>query len=142
MSNFRMMLAGLALFAGASRLEAQQYVVVVNAANPVTALTRDRANGIFLKRVTRWDDGKPVAPVNLERSSAVREAFSHAVHGKSVSAIESYWQQQIFSGKDAPPLQRNSDVEVVAFVRANPGAIGYVSAAARLGEDVKAIPIN
>ena len=142
MSNFRMMLAGLALFVGASRLEAQQYVVVVNAANPVTALTRDRANGIFLKRVTRWDDGSPILPVYLERTSDTREELTRAVHGKSVGAIESTWQQQIFAGKEAPPQQRASEADVLAFVRANPGAIGYVSAAARLGEDVKAIPIN
>jgi ABC-type phosphate transport system substrate-binding protein len=142
MSMNRIVIAVLALVLGASSLEAQGYVVVVNAANPITSLKKDRANGIFLKRVTRWDDGSPVLPVNLERTSDTREAFSRAVHGKSVSAIESTWQQQIFAGKEAPPPQRSSDAEVLAFVRANPGAIGYVRASAALGESIKTVTVQ
>ena len=48
--------------------------------------------------------------------------------GRSAKQIESFWQQQIFSGKDVPPEQKASDAEVIAWVKANPGAIGYVSA--------------
>jgi ABC-type phosphate transport system substrate-binding protein len=142
MSKIRVALAMLGLALGAARAEAQGYVVVVNAANPVTSIKKDRANGLFLKRITRWENGSPVVPVNLDRTSATREAFSRAVHGKSVSAIESNWQQQIFAGREAPPAQRNGDADVLAFVRANPGAIGYVSENASLGADVKAVPIT
>ena len=142
MSKIRVALAMLLLAIGAGRAEGQGYVVVVNAANPVTSIKKDRANGLFLKRITRWENGSPVVPVNLDRSSPTREAFTRAVHGKSVSAIESAWQQQIFAGREAPPPQRNNDVDVLAFVRANPGAIGYVSESASLGADVKAIPIT
>jgi ABC-type phosphate transport system substrate-binding protein len=142
MSKIRVALAMLGLALGAARAEAQGYVVVVNAANPVTSIKKDRANGLFLKRITRWENGNPVVPVNLDRTSATREAFSRAVHGKSVSAIESNWQQQIFAGREAPPAQRNGDADVLAFVRANPGAIGYVSENASLGADVKAVPIT
>ena len=142
MSKIRVALAMLALAFGAARAEAQGYVVVVNAANPVTSIKKDRANGMFLKRIARWENGSPVVPVNLDRASATREAFSRAVHGKSVNAIESNWQQQIFAGREAPPAQRNGDAEVLAFVRANPGAIGYVSENAQLGSDVKVVPIT
>ena len=142
MSKIRIALAVLALALGAERAAAQGYVVVVNAANPVGSMKKDRVNALFLKRVMRWDDGKPVVPVNLDRASATREAFTRAVHGKTVSAIESNWQQQIFAGREAPPTQRNSDAEVLAFVRANPGAIGYVSENATLGSEVKAVQIN
>jgi ABC-type phosphate transport system substrate-binding protein len=142
MSKIRVALAMVALVFGAARTEAQGYVVVVNATNPVTSIKKDRVNGLFLKRIARWDNGSPVLPVNLDRASATREAFSRAVHGKSVNAIESNWQQQIFAGREAPPAQRNGDAEVLAFVRANPGAIGYVSESASLGSDVKAIPIT
>jgi ABC-type phosphate transport system substrate-binding protein len=142
MFTSRMIVAALALVLGASRLEAQGFVVVVNAANPITSLKKDRANGIFLKRATRWDDGSPVLPVNLEPSSPTREAFSRAVHGKGVGAVESVWQQEIFSGKEAPPPQRSSEAEVLSFVRAHPGAIGYVRAGTTLGDDVKVVPVQ
>lgn len=142
MNRIRFVLAMVALLLGAGRLDAQRYVVVVNAANPVSSLHRDKVNAIFLKRLTRWDDGRPMSPVNLGRASATRDAFTKAVHGKSVNAIESSWQQQIFSGKDAPPPALNSDADVLAYVRANPGAIGYVSAGAALGDEVKVVAVN
>ena len=47
-----------------------------------------------------------------------------------ISAIESYWRQQIYSGRGVPPPVKATDADVVAFVAANPGGIGYVSAAA------------
>ena len=59
-----------------------------------------------------------------------RAAFSEAVIGRSVGAIEIYWQQQIFSGKEVPPATKSSDDDMVAFVKSNPGAIGYVSGGA------------
>lgn len=142
MKNLRIVLASVALLLGAGRLGAQTYVVVVNAANPVTSLSKSTVNDVFLKRVVRWDDGQPTAPVNLDRASATRDAFSRAVHGKSAAAVESYWQGQIFAGKETPPPTRSSDAEVLAFVRGKPSAIGYVSASASLGADVKVVKVN
>jgi hypothetical protein len=63
------------------------------------------------------------------------------VHGKSVTAIKTYWQQQVFSGRDVPPVERPGDAEVVAYVRENVNAIGYVSAGAPLARGVKAVTI-
>jgi hypothetical protein len=51
-----------------------------------------------------------------------------SVLGRSVGAVETFWQQQIFSGKEVPPPVKASDDDVIAFVKANAGAIGYVSA--------------
>jgi ABC-type phosphate transport system substrate-binding protein len=142
MSMIRIALVALALLVGAAPVSAQAHVVIVNAANPVTSLKKDKANGIFLRRVSRWDDGRAVMPVNLPRTASARESFSKAVHGRGVSAIESHWQQQIFAGKEAPPAEREDDAAVIAYVRANPGAIGYVSANANLGGDVKVVTVN
>jgi ABC-type phosphate transport system substrate-binding protein len=142
MTKLRIVLASMALLLGAGRLSAQGYIVVVNAANPISTLSKGTANDIFLKRSVRWDDGQAAAPVNLDRASAARDAFSRAVHGKSAAAVESFWQEQIFAGKETPPPTRASDADVLAFVRSKPGAIGYVSASTVLGTDVKAVRIN
>ena len=56
----------------------------------------------------------------------VRE-LGGVVLGKTVSAVKSYWQQQIFAGREVPPVEKTSDAEVIAFVKANRGAVGYVS---------------
>lgn len=106
---------------------AEPFYIVANGANPVAALAREQVSKMFLKKVLKWEDGQAVVPVDREQSSAVRAAFSKAVHGKPVSAVASYWQQQIFSGRDVPPPEKTSDAAVLAFVRANPGAIGYLS---------------
>ena len=112
-----------------SAAEADGFRIVVHADNPVSSLTRDKLSKLFLKRVTNWDNGQAVLPVDLGDSSPVREAFSKQVHGKSLSAVRAYWQQRIYSGADVPPPQVGSDAEVIAYVRAHPGAVGYVSPA-------------
>jgi ABC-type phosphate transport system substrate-binding protein len=106
---------------------ADGYKVVVNSANPVTSLDRSKVSDLFLRRTSRWDDETPVLPVDGPNSPA-RESFSKDVHGKKAAAVRSYWLQVIFSGRGVPPPEKSSDTEVIAYVKAHPGAIGYVSA--------------
>jgi ABC-type phosphate transport system substrate-binding protein len=118
------------------------FAVIVNAANPVTSLTREQVSRYFLRKSRSWPAGGPVEPVDLPESSPVRDAFSRAVHGRSVTAVKTYWQQQIFSARSTPPTEMRGDGDVVAHVRANPGAIGYVAAGAPLGAGVRAVAIT
>lgn len=104
--------------------------VVVHPDNPVTTVTSDQLANIYFRRTTRWEDGSTVRPVDHVRSAPVREAFSRAVFGRSTNQMLAYWQQQIFSGRGVPPTELVSDAAVVGFVRAHPGAVGYVSSAA------------
>jgi ABC-type phosphate transport system substrate-binding protein len=132
MTNFSRCILGLgvALLAGSSTLQAQDYKVIVNSANSTTDLPADVAAKLFLKQTAKFPNGTAAQPVDLAKSSTVRASFSKTVLGRAVAAVESYWQQQIFSGKDVPPPAKASDDDVVAFVKATPGAIGYVSAGA------------
>jgi hypothetical protein len=61
---------------------------------------------LLLKKVTRWDTGKAVEPADLAEGAPAREGLSQAVHRRGAAAIKSYWQQQIFSGTDVPPVSR------------------------------------
>ena len=79
--------------------------------------------------------------MDLERTSSVRRAFSLEVHAKDPDAIVAYWQTMVFSGRDTPPPIKTSDASVVEFVRANPGAIGYVSETADVA-GVKVVPVR
>jgi ABC-type phosphate transport system substrate-binding protein len=136
LNRIMLLVAALLTFAAASGVQAQEFVVIVNPANPVSALTRDEVSKLFLKRTTSWSAGGQVAVVDLAKSSKVREAFSQAVHKRAASAVDSYWQQQVFSGKDVPPPEKGTDADVIAFVKSNPGAIGYVAAASADGVKV------
>ncbi len=128
----RARLLSLALLAATPAALAQDpgFKVIVNAANPATSLTRRQVSDFFLKKVTRWPDGTTVEPVEPPENSRTRAYFlSDAMNGKSALALKAFWQKRVFSGRDTPPVEKGSDEEVVAFVRANPGAVGYVSPA-------------
>ncbi|HEX2718123.1 MAG TPA: substrate-binding domain-containing protein [Gemmatimonadaceae bacterium] len=127
----------------ASRAGAQsQYVVVVNATNPATSLSRDAVSRLFLKKVTLWPNEEPVVPVDQPERSMIRMLFSREVHGREVTTVRTYWKQQIFGGRSVPPDVRASDASVISFVAEHPGGVGYVSANARLNAKVKAIRIE
>jgi ABC-type phosphate transport system substrate-binding protein len=121
---------------------AAPYRVVVNSANAATSIGRDDLGRIFLKKATTWPAGPAAQPVDQATSSPVRKAFSQAVLGKDVDTVESYWQQAIFSGRAVPPPVKGSDAEVLAFVRANANAVGYVSGGAELGASVKELEVR
>jgi ABC-type phosphate transport system substrate-binding protein len=111
---------------------ADTFVVVVNPANSAPLSRADIAN-IFMKRITRWGpDDLAIAVVDQVPHAPVRAAFSAAILRRGVEAMQAYWQQQIFSGRDVPPVEKESDAEVVAYVRRNRGAIGYVSEGAAI----------
>jgi ABC-type phosphate transport system substrate-binding protein len=143
--RLRLALLAIALAAGAlgapRAAHAQGFLVIVNTSNSASTLPKGEVAALFLKQVTTWPDGSPVAVVDLTDKSPVRNAFSRAVIGRPATAVRSYWQQQVFGGKAVPPTQRTSDAEVVAFVRDNPNAIGYVAAATPLGQGIRPLTI-
>lgn len=106
--------------------------VIVHPNNPLRSADRAYVADAFLKKLTRWQDGEPIRPVDLRADNPVRRRFSENVLKRSVGAVRSYWQQRIFSGRDVPPPELESDENVVGFVAKFPGAIGYVSGAAKL----------
>lgn len=122
-------------------IQAQSFKVIVNQSNTVNSLTAKEVSDYFLKKETKWANGNAIVPIDLSANSSIREDFSSNIHGKSVSAIKSYWQQYVFAGKGTPPLEKNSDVDIVDFVKRNAGAIGYVSASADVS-GVKVITVN
>jgi ABC-type phosphate transport system substrate-binding protein len=122
-----------------SRAQQLSFVVVVNGANLMSSISRSELAAIFTKKEQEFSDGTPAFPVDLPDDDPIHEAFTQAIHGKSPRAIRSYWQQQIFSGRNVPPPQRPSDDQVLAYVRTTVGAIGYVRATARLGPGIKVL---
>ncbi len=137
------LLGALALGAALPAVCAEEpYQIVVNSANTTGSLSKEKLAAYFLKKETRWSDGTKIVVVDRNPGAAVRVAFSKVVLGKDVAAVKSYWQRQLFSGRETPPAEFDSDREVLDFIAKTPGAIGYVSATADLGTGVKAIRIG
>jgi ABC-type phosphate transport system substrate-binding protein len=122
-------------------LHAQAFKVIANSSVTTSEVPAAALSKVFLKQSKKLPDGTAVTPVDLAKDSPVREAFTKAVHGRAVSAVETFWQQQIFSGKEVPPATKNSDADIIAFVKSTPGAIAYVSAGAAT-DGVKVIAVK
>ena len=104
------------------------FKVIVNPKNPVAAIDRDLLRNAFLKKEAAWKGGETIRPIDLSTKFAVRDQFTRAVLTKTPAQLKTYWNQQIFSGKGVPPPEGTTPSDVVAYVIANPGAVGYVPA--------------
>lgn len=126
-----------ATLAGPALASAEEFKIVVSASNPLAAMKRQEIARLFLKKTTRWPDGKPVVPVDQSSQATVRAAFTREVLKAEglgqLSAVQRYWQEVLFSGRGTPPTVKSDDAEVLSFVLATPGAIGYVSGDADTG---------
>ena len=108
------------------------YQIICHPSNPVAAADRQFLEDTFLKKVKEWPTGKTARPVDLYPSSMVRRQFSEEILKRPIEAVRSYWQQRIFAGRDLPPPEVNNDDDVIRHILRDPGAVGYVSGAAKL----------
>lgn len=138
-----LVLALVALLAGiAPAADPAEFKVIVHVSNPMESISAKDLSRLFLKKDREWPYGATVAAVDLPPDSAIREAFSMAIHGRKVVSIKSYWQRQIFAGKTVPPVEKANQAEVLVFVAFNPAAIGYVGPSTELIENVKELKIT
>lgn len=102
--------------------------VVVVAANgsSIPPLSRNQVAEIFLGKFSEAPDGRPVVPIDLAESSAVREEFYTVFASKSAPQLRSYWTRMVFIGRGLPPRTANSPGEVKALLAANLRAIAYL----------------
>ena len=118
------------------------FVVIVPASNPILSISGKDLSAVYMRKTRSWPDGSQIVPVELPAASRTREAFSRAVHGKSVAFVTRYWHRLIFSGRGIPPIEMASDAAVIEFVRANRGAIGYIDRQTPAGDDVKVVTVT
>ena len=117
--------------------------MIVHADITTTRLSAKNVANMVLQKAKRWETGETVVPIDLEPRNPTRKLFTRAVHNKSVTAIESYWQRIIFSGRGSPPPEsKATEAEILTFVSENPGAIGYVSSDVELGDGVKKLIVE
>lgn len=143
MKRFALMCMAIFIFVIAPvPCHAASYQVIVQKANPIDSISKSELADVFLKKTTRWRNGRAVTPVDQADRNSIRGEFDLAVLGKEVAWVKSYWQRMIFSGRATPPPELANDFEVVDFVRTNPDAVGYVSDGASLGSGVKILKVT
>lgn len=133
---------GLFLLFSVQQARAAGVKIVVHATNSLDSISKAKVADLFLKRVTRWENGKAVTPVDQSEKSPVRGTFTKDLLEKEVVWVKSYWQKMIFSGRGTPPAELPSDREVLDFVKSNPDSIGYVAETATIPGGVKVLTVH
>lgn len=114
---------------------AHAQVVIVHAQNPLTALSKEQVEQLFLGRSTTFPGGGSAAPVD---NAALRDAFYQGIAGKSGDQAKAHWAKIEFTGKGKAPSEAANGKTVAEQVARNPAAIGYVDKA-DAGSGVKTV---
>jgi len=116
--------------AGAGSLPAvagdSELVVIVNAKNPASALSRDELESLFTLSRQRWSHGDAVIVLNLEAGTPARVHFDRVVLGMTPDEAARFWIDRRIRGRGNPPTKAPNATTVIKAVAALSGAIGYV----------------
>jgi ABC-type phosphate transport system substrate-binding protein len=110
----------------APALAGRELAVIVHKASPNEKLSPTEVKVYYLKKQVAWSDGSKVRPV--QQSGDVRDGFVKRTLGMSTTDFERYWLELKYSAAESPPKQVDSDDDVIRFVGAMKGAIGFVDA--------------
>lgn len=73
--------------------------------------------------------GVNVMAVNAKTSLPMRRTFMLEYLNQDDEKYIAYWTVRRYIGKGAPPIELGSASEIISYVQANPGAIGYIDEA-------------
>jgi ABC-type phosphate transport system substrate-binding protein len=107
-----------------------EFVVVVNAKNPVASLTTEQAAQIFLGKVGTFPNGEHALPLDQSEGTAIRNEFYDKVANKNPKQLLAFRANMVFSGKGQPPKELASSKDVKKLVADNPNAVGYIEKSA------------
>ena len=104
-------------------------MVIVNIRSGVATMTRNEVVNLFFGRSRQFFNGTEAQPVDLSDAHPDRARFYQLLVGKDLAQVDAYWSRQIFSGTTRPPPKFANSEDVIKWVIANPGGIGFVDAA-------------
>ena len=132
------MLACVLLWSGAA--SAADFVVIVSAKSPVTALRAEQVAAIFLSQTGRYPGGEEAVALDLPVGHAMRDEFYNKVAARTPALMKAYWTKMVFTGRGQPPRELPNSVAVRRMVAENPAMIAYIERTA-LDASVKAIQV-
>lgn len=126
MKKYPLLLALLAISLSVPASLRAELVVIAHPESRVSELTRSELINIFMGRYRKLPSGIAALPVDL---GPLRAKFYRELVNKDMAEINSYWARLMFSGQASPPLQIDTQKDLLDYVRRNPGAIGFVDSA-------------
>lgn len=124
-----------------TRADVSEFRVVANTDARGEAISKKVLVAAYRGETVRWASGMAMQPLDQSARSSLRKAFSRDVLGQSIQEQQVYWIKQISMGRRNAPPVKVTDEEVLAFLVANPGSIGYVSVAASIPAGLKVLSL-
>lgn len=81
---------------------------------------------MYMDKLTRWDDGKPVMLYNLPLGDKFREKFSQRILNMSALKADKLELQRRENHRAINPVKVKAKNIVVSYVERHPNAIAYV----------------
>jgi len=101
--------------------------VVVSAQSDVRELAKKDVLALYTGHTRVFPNGEAAVPLDQDRDGQVRASFYQALTGMDIARINSYWARLHFTGQVQPPqVAGDDDAAVIARLRADPRAIGYL----------------
>ena len=101
---------------------AEQLMVVVHKDAEIDRLSKKQIKRIFMEPYSP----SHLKPVNLPKGSKTRVIFNTKVIGLPESRISSYWAQMKFSGRGKPPMELDSETDVLDLIQNSKKHVGYL----------------
>ncbi len=103
--------------------------ILLIANNSVTEadISKGDIKRIFLGKKRMWTDQQKISPVTLI-NGPVHEGFVSAFINKTPITFSTFWKRVIVTGTGIPPKSFKSETDLVKYVSATKGAVGYISA--------------
>lgn len=103
-------------------------LVIVHVDSPLQQLAPQQVSDLYLGRQRSTASGERLQVIDLPRNSELRSRFFSSLNGMSLRSVNAYWARLQFSGDSQPPIPLPDSSAVLAVVRNNRLAIGYVDA--------------
>jgi ABC-type phosphate transport system substrate-binding protein len=84
---------------------------------------------ILLGKKVSWDGAGGRVTLAVLKGGPVAEQFLSASAGMSVSAFNNHWRRLAMTGGGSSPHSFESDDDLIKFVAATPGAMGFIDEA-------------
>lgn len=140
MHNFVLLFFGvLGLFFSTSGITSDERPQVIVLAHPETpSMDSATVQRVFLGKVVQVE-GKTLTPVNLKLGQKERDLFMRHILQHDDEKFVGYWTVRRYIGRGVPPREVRTPEEMLDYLAATPGAIGYASAQTELINDLKII---
>lgn len=132
-----MVLVSLCISAQAAKAD---LMVIANNSVAASEIDSETLQAIFLGKKSQWESGDSIVPVNLKKGPT-HQQFLKVIVRRTPAQYRSFWRRAIFTGTGMPPKSFATEEEIVKFVRASSGAIGYIDSS-KPHEGVKVLSIK